>query len=95
MMCAEKEPLDCHRTILVSRELENEGMPVAHILANGEIERTNLQSKIERKPKRHNGDLFMSETELQNDVYKKQGDLIAYSPSEAVNKKNENQEYSL
>jgi uncharacterized protein (DUF488 family) len=35
IMCAEREPLDCHRTILVARELVREGVAVVHILADG------------------------------------------------------------
>jgi uncharacterized protein (DUF488 family) len=38
LMCAEKEPLDCHRTLLVSRALEQGGASIAHILADGSIE---------------------------------------------------------
>jgi uncharacterized protein (DUF488 family) len=38
LMCAEKEPLDCHRTLLVSRALDNLGVSIAHILADGSIE---------------------------------------------------------
>lgn len=38
VMCAEKEPLDCHRTLLVSRALEKRGVAIAHILADGNIE---------------------------------------------------------
>ena len=38
LLCAEKEPLDCHRTILVSRYLYKMGISVKHILANGELE---------------------------------------------------------
>ncbi|MSO94039.1 MAG: DUF488 domain-containing protein [Rhodospirillales bacterium] len=38
LMCAEKEPLDCHRTILVSRHLKKHGARVRHILADGRIE---------------------------------------------------------
>jgi uncharacterized protein (DUF488 family) len=38
VMCAEKEPLDCHRTILVGRYLRKLGVPIRHILANGELE---------------------------------------------------------
>ena len=33
LMCAERDPLDCHRTILVARELARRGLDVAHILA--------------------------------------------------------------
>ena len=38
LMCAEKDPLHCHRTLLVSRSLEEEGLEVAHILADGALE---------------------------------------------------------
>lgn len=38
IMCAEREPLDCHRTILVARHLRTRGVDVRHILANGSIE---------------------------------------------------------
>ena len=38
LMCAEKEPLDCHRTILVGRSLTERGVAVAHILADGALE---------------------------------------------------------
>ena len=32
IMCAEKDPLDCHRTILVARALQARGESIAHIL---------------------------------------------------------------
>ncbi|MEX2558905.1 MAG: DUF488 domain-containing protein, partial [Pirellulales bacterium] len=38
LMCAEREPLDCHRTVLVARQLAARGWHVRHILANGELE---------------------------------------------------------
>jgi uncharacterized protein (DUF488 family) len=38
LMCAEKEPLDCHRTLLVSRALETKGAAIIHILADGSTE---------------------------------------------------------
>ena len=38
LMCAEKEPLDCHRTLLVSRALDLLGASMAHILADASIE---------------------------------------------------------
>jgi len=38
LMCAEKEPLHCHRTLLVARELDKRGVGVAHILADGRLE---------------------------------------------------------
>ncbi len=38
LMCAEKEPLDCHRTVLVGRALEQRGAAIVHILADGSTE---------------------------------------------------------
>jgi len=38
LMCAEKEPLRCHRTLLVARALGAEGIDVAHIHADGRLE---------------------------------------------------------
>ena len=38
LMCSEKEPLDCNRTLLVSQSLSDLGVEVAHINADGKIE---------------------------------------------------------
>ena len=38
LMCAEREPLDCHRFLLVSRHLRERGVCLRHILADGSIE---------------------------------------------------------
>lgn len=35
LMCAEKDPLDCHRTVLVSRRLAERGVAIDHLLADG------------------------------------------------------------
>ncbi|MFZ5778614.1 MAG: DUF488 family protein [Pseudomonadota bacterium] len=35
LMCAEKEPLDCHRTVLVSRRLAERGVETEHLLTDG------------------------------------------------------------
>jgi uncharacterized protein (DUF488 family) len=37
LMCAEKEPLDCHRTVLVARRLAERGVAVEHLLADGTV----------------------------------------------------------
>ena len=38
LMCAEREPLDCHRFLLVSRHLHERGVRLRHVLADGSIE---------------------------------------------------------
>ena len=38
LMCSEKEPLDCHRTLLVSQTLASSDIVVGHIHADGTVE---------------------------------------------------------
>jgi uncharacterized protein (DUF488 family) len=38
LMCAEREPLDCHRCLLVARALSQQGLATGHILHDGTIE---------------------------------------------------------
>lgn len=38
LMCAEREPLDCHRCLLVGRSLAERGVAVGHILHDGSVE---------------------------------------------------------
>ena len=38
LMCAEREPLDCHRCLLVARALAERGLTIGHILHDGTIE---------------------------------------------------------
>ena len=43
LLCSEKEPLNCHRTLLVARDLADRGVHVRHILA-GESPETHDQT---------------------------------------------------
>jgi uncharacterized protein (DUF488 family) len=38
LMCAEREPLDCHRCLLVARSLVARGLAIGHILHDGTVE---------------------------------------------------------
>ena len=80
LMCSEKEPLDCHRTLLVSQSLSLLGVQVAHIHADGQIE---SQSKaLERLLRNYNldtPDLFGAETDRLQEALLKQERKIAYS----------------
>lgn len=46
LMCTEKDPFDCHRTIMVSKGLKDNGIIINHILPNKEIQ---SQDKIEKR----------------------------------------------
>ncbi|WP_049949436.1 DUF488 family protein [Sorangium cellulosum] len=80
LLCAEKDPLDCHRTILVSRELVRKQVAVAHILADGILE--THSAAVRRLLNRfgmRTSELFRSNDELVDEAYARQSDAIAYT----------------
>ena len=80
LMCAEKDPLQCHRTILVARNLVAEGVPVVHILSSGEIEsQEQSEERLLNFLKISSSDLYRSRDEIIREAYRIQGDAIAYS----------------
>jgi uncharacterized protein (DUF488 family) len=81
IMCAEKEPLDCHRTILVGRVLERHGVTVRHILADGSVEenRQTLE-RLSARLKLPADDLFSGSPERFETAYEQQGARIGYAP---------------
>jgi uncharacterized protein (DUF488 family) len=79
LMCAEKDPLECHRTILVARHLESEGIEVQHILSNGRLEaHASAMSRLLQNLRIPEDDMFRSRAEILNEAYRMQGERIAY-----------------
>ena len=79
LMCAEADPLSCHRTILVCRALRGAGLSIVHILPNGELEaHEDAEKRLLRIEKLENGDLFQSRTALLEEAYDRHGMKIAY-----------------
>ena len=79
LMCAEKDPIDCHRCILVSPYLRGQELQILHILSDGTLENHEQTEKrllqlfaLEEK------DLFRSSGEIVAEAYKKQGEKVAY-----------------
>ena len=83
LMCAEKDPLDCHRTILISRSLVACGIGVDHILANGSIEsHAAAMDRLLEKFDLQAPNLFCSSDELIADALLRQEERIAYVDAE-------------
>lgn len=63
LMCAEKEPLHCHRALLIGHELDKLGIEVAHILPDGRPEpHSNAMERLLAEFDRKEGDaLFRQE----------------------------------
>jgi uncharacterized protein (DUF488 family) len=79
-MCAEKEPLGCHRGILVTRHLSARGIDVCHILADGKLEsHPDSLERLVRLLKLPKSDLYRSHQEVLSDACKIQESRIAYT----------------
>jgi uncharacterized protein (DUF488 family) len=79
LMCAEREPLECHRTILVSRELVREGVAVTHILGDGSLEtHEQAMQRLAASLKLTDTDLFSNPADLAEQAYDLQAAQIAY-----------------
>jgi uncharacterized protein (DUF488 family) len=79
LMCSEKDPLDCHRALLVARKLFETGIQVSHILADGSLEsHREFESRLLAACKLPEGDLFRGRDEFLLDAYVIQGEHVAY-----------------
>lgn len=83
LMCAEREPLDCHRGVLIARVLKAEGWRVRHIRVDGSIEE---HSETERRMVERVGvdpllDAGVAHETLVERAYRELGRAMAYEPS--------------
>jgi uncharacterized protein (DUF488 family) len=87
LMCTEKDPINCHRNILVAKAFYDEGFTIKNIHGNGDIE---TQEKLEQRllnhyfPTRKQKTLLdiidgeKTEQELTNECYRLRNKEIAY-----------------
>ncbi|MGP6159409.1 MAG: DUF488 family protein [Vulcanimicrobiaceae bacterium] len=81
LLCAEKDPLDCHRAVLIGRCLQSEGIEVQHIDASGEIEAQEaLEWRLLRRYKLEQVPLFdsVSSKAATDEAYARRGKELAY-----------------
>jgi uncharacterized protein (DUF488 family) len=85
LMCTEKDPIDCHRAILVGSAFYERGIDVDHILANNTLQNHSVLNKRLVNmyfPDRNQISLFhnenLSEKECLKEAYKIQNEKIGY-----------------
>lgn len=80
LMCSEKEPLECHRALLIAKALAEGGVSVEHILADGTLE--SHEAAMDRlldglKLPRY-GDMFRTREDVIGDALTRQARRVAY-----------------
>jgi len=82
LMCAEGEPLACHRAILVSRYLHEAGLAVKHILRDASLEGHEASmARLARMLHLDDNHFFRDKSEWIFETYRIQGEKIAYKPT--------------
>jgi len=81
LMCAERDPLDCHRGILICRHLRDEGILIQHIREDGSLElqtafEKRLVDRLEVEPDLFNGGRAFDQ--LVEKAFDMRGKKIAY-----------------
>lgn len=83
LMCAEKDPITCHRGIWLSRQLKLSEVDVQHILADGELEAHSASEvRLLKKHKLNHPDLFQTEAQRIERAYQLQAEKVAFSQEE-------------
>jgi len=85
LMCAEKDPIECHRFILVCRNLKKFGLHIKHILSDGNIEdNSDTERRLVRMLKTEPTlfDPAKNLPELIDRAYEQQANNISYDSSE-------------
>ena len=82
LLCAEEDPLVCHRTILICRHLRGRVNSILHIRGDGSIE---ANDKFEQRLLKATGlieaDLFDTDAGIADRSYDLQGQRISYNSS--------------
>lgn len=85
LLCAEKDPLTCHRAILVCRHLRRPGLAIDHILADGRLESQHgLEQRLLSLHGLHQASFLDPRTpeERIEEAYDRQAARIAYTQEE-------------
>ncbi len=82
LMCSERDPLDCHRCLLIGRALSERGVHVEHILENGStLTQMEAEEKLLKLSGRSADDLLMSREERLAAAYRDRARRVAFMDS--------------
>lgn len=84
LLCSERDPVTCHRAILVARHLVLRGYCVEHITPNGDLEtHSAAMDRLIRALGIPDADMWRSRKAVEEEAYRLQGDAIAFREERA------------
>jgi uncharacterized protein (DUF488 family) len=93
LMCAEREPLDCHRCLLVAPRLAERGLSIGHILHDGTIEpHAATEERLLALDAKDSGLFAAGQSKRLAAAYRRRAQAVAYrqkprAPARATRKK--------
>lgn len=86
LMCAEADPITCHRNILICRTLKKNNIEIKHILSEGKVENNSFtEERLLHEYSLEKNDMFMTYDEALNIAYDKRSFHIAFRTGEIDN----------
>ena len=80
LLCAEKDPIVCHRMILVCRAMRSDSLGIRHILENGDDEdNRDAEMRLRKEHGIDQSDFFENDATLLEKAYDLQAAKIAYT----------------
>jgi uncharacterized protein (DUF488 family) len=80
LMCSERDPLDCHRCLLVGRALAQRGVRVSHILDVGKVmSHAEIEDWLLDLSGRSTDDLFAPRAERLATAYRERAQKVAFA----------------
>jgi uncharacterized protein (DUF488 family) len=80
LMCSERDPLDCHRCLLVGRALSQQGIRVGHLLNDGNVvSHIEIEDRLLEMSGRKTDELFASQSERLILAYRKRSRKVAFA----------------
>jgi uncharacterized protein (DUF488 family) len=85
LLCSEQDPLDCHRCLLVGRELHHQGFRIDHILHDASIQtHSNIEDRLLAFAGTSEKDLFMPSEERIKAAYRERARRVAFAEIDRV-----------
>lgn len=80
LMCSEHDPLDCHRCLLVGRDLAKRNVSVKHILSGGQIvSQQEIEDRLLTMSRRESEDLFAPPNQRLAAAYRARSRKVAFA----------------
>jgi uncharacterized protein (DUF488 family) len=85
LLCSEHDPIDCHRCLLVGRELVHRDVEVQHVLSDGSFQSQHvIEGRLLKLTGRPNDDLFSAREELLAAAYREHSRRVAFAEPQRI-----------